>query len=77
MKVSRKEFVNIRKSLLKQMDNYIKENVDEEICISLWFATGLEDGWDDEILTEYASDDELWNDCIKTFDKCVNLNKIF
>lgn len=54
MKVSRNEMVRIRKNLLRQMDTFIRENISEDVVIDVWLACGLEDGWDDEILTEYA-----------------------
>ena len=57
MKVSRNEMIRIRKNLLRQMDTFIRENINEDIVIDVWLACGLEDGWDDEILTEYASTD--------------------
>lgn len=40
-------------------------------------ACGLEDGWDEEILTEYASTDGLWNDCINACRKCCEIEGIF
>lgn len=76
MKVSRNEMIKIKKHLLKQMDTFIKENISEDIVIDVWFVCGLEDGWDDDILTEYASNDELWSDCINTYRKCCELEGI-
>ena len=59
MKVSRNEMIRIRKNLLKQMDTFVRENISEDVVIDVWLAYGLEDGWDEEILTEYASTDGL------------------
>ena len=59
MKVSRNEMIRIRKNLLKQMDIFVRENISEDVVIDVWLAYGLEDGWDEEILTEYASTDGL------------------
>ena len=75
MKVSRGEIIRTRKILLKSMDAFVRENIDEDIVIDVWLACGLEDGWDDDILTEYASDDDSWNDCINAFQKCCNYKK--
>lgn len=72
MKVSRDEIIRTRKILLRVMDSFIRENIDEDVVIDVWLTCGLEDGWDDDILTEYASDDDSWNDCVKAFQKCCN-----
>lgn len=73
MKVSRNEMIRIRKNLLRQMDTFISE----DIVIDVWLACGLEDGWDEEILTEYASTDGLWDDCINACRKCCEIEGIF
>ena len=72
MKVSRDEIIRTRKILLKSMDEFVRENIDEDIVIDVWLTCGLEDGWDDDTLTEYASDDDSWNDCVNAFQKCCN-----
>lgn len=76
MEVSRNEMIETRKNLLKKMDTFLKENIREDVVIDLWLAYGLEDGWDDEILTEYASTDGLWNDCINACRKCCEIEGI-
>ena len=76
MKVSRNEMIRIRKNLLRQMDTFIRENISEDVVIDIWLACGLEDGWDEGILTEYASIDELWNDCINACYKCCEIEGI-
>lgn len=76
MEVSRNEIIEIRKNLLRQMDTFIRENISEDVVIDVWFACGLEDGWDDEILTEYASIDGLWNDCINACRECCEIEGI-
>lgn len=76
MEVLRKEMIRIRMYLLRQMDTFIRENIREDVVIDLWFAYGLEDGWDEDILVEYASDDKLWNDCINVFCKCCKIEGI-
>ncbi len=76
MKVSRNEMIRIRKNLLKQMDTFIRENISEDVVIDVWLTCGLEDGWDEEILAEYASNDDLWNDCINACHKCCEIEGI-
>lgn len=76
MTVSINEMIRIRKNLLRQMDTFIRENISEDVVIDVWLACGLEDGWDEGILTEYASIDKLWNDCINTFRECCEIEGI-
>lgn len=76
MEASRNEIIETRKNLLKKMDTFLKENIREDVVMDLWFAYGLEDGWDDDILTKYANDDDSWNDCIKIFRKCCEVEGI-
>lgn len=76
MEVSRNEIIAIRKNLLRQMDTFIRENISEDVVIDVWFACGLEDGWNDAILTEYASIDGLWNDCINACRECCEIEGI-
>lgn len=64
--------IRIRKNLLRQMDAFLSEDV----VIDVWLACGFEDGWDDEILTEYASIDGLWNDCINACRRCCEIEGI-
>lgn len=75
-KVSRNEKIRIRKNLLREMDDYLRSNVDEFTVEHTWFSVGLEDGWDENILTEYAEDDELWLDCVNAFKWCCECEGI-
>lgn len=73
MKVSRNEMIRIRKNLLRQMDTFLRENVSEDVVIDVWLSCGLED---EEILTEYASTEGLWHDCINACRKCCEIEGI-
>lgn len=72
MTVTREELTRIKMYLLQEMDKYIFDNISEENA-EVWYAEGLEDGYDDDILREYAESEEQWNDCIKAFAKCCRL----
>ena len=76
MKVSRNEMIRIRKNLLKQMDTFLRENVSEDVVIDVWLSCGLEDGWDEEILIEYASTEGLWHDCVNACKKCCEIEGV-
>lgn len=74
MKVSRNELINIRTKLLKGMDKYVRNHIDDEcICYDIWFAVGVPDGADETDFREIAADEELWLDCVKTFKRCCEL----
>ena len=68
--IDRTELIMYRKDFLKQMDDYIKDMIGNEIIIQKWFANGLPDGYDDIHLEEIASDEELWLDCVNCFASC-------
>lgn len=72
MTVTREELTTIRMYLLQEMDKYIFNNISEENA-EHWYAEGLEDGYDDDILREYAESEEMWNNCITVFAKCCKL----
>lgn len=66
-----KEF---RSKLGKEMDNYLRENIqDEEIFWSVWAAMGMPDGATEEDY-EDLEDDEFWTDVCEAFMRCVLLD---
>lgn len=69
MTVTHEEFVKIRMDILRDMDAYIKA-IGDEIITERWQTSGLEDGWDEDILKEYAEDNDLWMQCIYCFKAC-------
>ena len=74
MTLTRKELIKLRKNFLKQFDSYIRNDIeDESIVCDVWFAEGLPDGWDDKDLLDIASDEDLWLDVIRCFNKCCSL----
>ena len=63
-----KEF---RSKLGKEMDNYLRENIqDEEIFWYVWGSFGIPDGATEEDY-EDLEDDEFWTDCLEAFMRCV------
>jgi hypothetical protein len=73
MTMTREEIINFRINTLRQFDSYIRNVLDNEDIFLLWISEGLEDGYDDFILFEYANDDNLWNDTVIIFNKCCKL----
>lgn len=66
-----KEF---RSKLGKEMDNYLRENIqDEEIFWYVWGSLGIPDGATEEDY-EDLEDDEFWTDVCESFMRCVLLD---
>lgn len=60
-----------RSKLGKEMDNYLRENIqDEEIFWSVWATMGMPDGATKEDY-EDLEDDEFWTDVCESFMRCV------
>ena len=76
MVVTREEMTRTRVRLLREMDEYVRSHIgDEIITCNLWLSTGVPDGADNQDFRDIASDDELWLDCVKTFAKCVGMGE--
>lgn len=76
MTVTRQELIETRIKLLKEMDTFARENIDEDLVIDIWFTIGLEDGWTEDILYEYANNEDLWTDCCKSFGVCYTEQRV-
>lgn len=73
MKVTRKEIVEHRIYLVKEMDKFIKNRVGDESIIDCWLMCGVSDGADEIDYREIAEDDELWLDVVKEFNRRCTL----
>lgn len=73
MKATRKEIVNHRIYLVREMDKFVKNRIDDESIIDCWLMYGVPDGADEIDYREIAEDDELWLDVVKEFNKCCTL----
>ena len=63
-----------RSKLGKEMDNYLREDIqDEEIFWSVWATMGMPDGATEEDYEDFE-DDEFWTDCLEAFMRCVLLD---
>ena len=61
---------------LKKLNDYILENIDdEELIVNYWFATGIPDYPTEEDFYDTAEDKELYDDCIKTFARILELEE--
>lgn len=64
------EIKQLRMNLMGGMNAYVLELGDEDL-IDYWFTYGLPDEVTEEMLAEYAEDDELWLDVVQAFAKIV------
>lgn len=65
-----KTIIEMRIMFLKQFNDYICNSIGDEFITEYWFAYGVPDGADAEDIFEIASDDDIWLDVVKTFEKC-------
>ena len=73
MKATRKEIVEHRIYLVKEMDKFVKNRIGDERIIGCWLMCGVPDGADEIDYREIAEEDELWFDVVREFGKCCNL----
>lgn len=73
MKATRKEIVEHRIYLVKEMDKFVKNRIGDERIIDCWLMCGVPDGADEIDYREIAEEDELWFDVVREFGKCCNL----
>lgn len=64
-----------RSKLGKKMDNYLRENIqNEEIFWSVWASMGMPDGATEDDYEDLKESDEFWTDCLEAFMRCVLLD---
>ena len=78
MTVTRKEWIEVRKNLLKEMDDYVRNKIgdkigDDFVYYDVWASEGVPDGADELDYHEIAEQDDLWLDCVKAFAKCCRM----
>lgn len=54
------EFYALRCNLLGGMDDYIRNVIGDDVITEYWNMHGVEDGIDEDILLDYAKDDEIF-----------------
>lgn len=65
-----------RASLGKQMDDYLRDNINnEEIFWGVWASMGIPDGATEDDYEDLEDNDEFWTDCLEAFMRCVLLDK--
>ena len=57
----------LRAKLMREMDNYIRDNVDDEDLFMYWLQDGVPDEADDAMLFELAEIESCWMNIINAF----------
>lgn len=60
----------LRMNIMGGMNAYVLELGDEDI-LDFWFRNGLPDEVTEEMLAEYAEDDEIWLSVVQAFASVV------
>lgn len=64
------EIKQLRMNIMGGMNAYVLELGDEDI-LDFWFAYGLPDEVTEEMLAEYAEDEEIWMNVIQAFASVI------
>ena len=68
------ETVKLRAKFLREMDDYVRENYEDENNFMLWLRDGVPDGADDSMLKDMAEWDSIWLNCVNAFAEQIKLN---
>ena len=69
-----KEIIELRVKILKEMNEYIFNEIGDEDIIDYWLLYGMPDDSEDDDFLMVAEDEESWVNVVKTFDKCLKMN---
>lgn len=61
-----------RIKFLKQFDEYMIENADEN-AFKYWLMAGVPDECDESMYRFIASDEECWLNCVEAFAECCKM----
>ena len=54
-------------TILKGMDDYIRNNADDDFFYNDWLANGVPDACDDEMYEFIATNEECWKSTVDSF----------
>lgn len=69
-----KEIIKLRVKILKEMNEYVFNEIGDEDIIDYWLLYGMPDDSEDDDFLMVAEDEESWVNVVKTFDKCLKMN---
>lgn len=64
------EIKQLRMNIMGGMNAYVHELGDEDL-LDYWFTYGLPDEVTEEMLAEFAEDDDIWIDVVHAFAKIL------
>ena len=70
--MTNEERVQLRANIMGGMNEYILNTVDDEMLLDYWFEMGLPDEVTEDMLMEYAEDEELFDYVICAFEKIIS-----
>ena len=68
------EIKTLRMNIMGGMNAYVLETVEDEDILNFWQTYGFPDEVTEEMLAEYAEDDELWLDVVHAFAKVLRMD---
>jgi len=67
------ELKTLRANIMGGMNAYVLTTVEDEDILNYWWTYGLPDEVNEDMLMEYAEDDNLWLDVIHAFAKILRM----
>lgn len=67
------EIKQLKMNLMGGMNAYVLELGDEDL-LDYWFTYGLPDGATEEMLAEYAEDEEIWINVVHAFADVLRMD---
>jgi len=68
------EIKTLRMNIMGGMNAYVLETVEDEDILNFWQTYGFPDEVTEEMLAEYAEDDELWLEIVHAFADVLRMN---
>lgn len=69
-----KKIIELRVKILKEMNEYIFNEIGDEDIIDYWLLYGMPDDSEDDDFLMVAEDEESWVNVVKTFAGCLRMN---
>ena len=67
------EIKQLRMNIMGGMNAYVLETIEDEDILNYWWTYGLPDKVTEEMLIDYAEDDNIWLDVVHAFAKVLRM----
>ena len=71
-----KEIIKLRVKILKEMNEYVFNEIGDEDIIDYWLLYGMPDDSEDDDFLMVAEDEASWVNVVKAFAHCLKMNII-